>query len=66
MAVTRSRAQDRPEVQRVLTTRASWRTTELLLGLIASLLVGIGLYRVHYVKTSGLAEIEHGLAPSAC
>jgi cell division protein FtsI/penicillin-binding protein 2/cell division protein FtsW (lipid II flippase) len=62
MAVTRSRAQDRPEVQRVITTRPTWRTRELALGLVAALLVGAGLYRVHYAKTSNLPEIEHGLA----
>jgi len=62
MAVTRSRAQDRPEVRRVLTTRPTWRVRELALGLIAALLVGVGLYRVHYFKTSNFPEIEHGLA----
>ena len=43
MAVTRSRAQDRPEVRQVLTTRPTWRTRELALGLVAALLVVSGI-----------------------
>ena len=62
MAITRSRAQDREEVQRAIAPRAAWRSRELALGLAASLLVGAGLYLVHRAKTSGLPEIEHGLA----
>jgi cell division protein FtsW (lipid II flippase) len=38
-----------------------WRTSELALGLVAALLVGVGLYRVHYAKTSNFQEIEHGI-----
>jgi cell division protein FtsW (lipid II flippase) len=34
---------------------------ELALGLMATLLVAVGLYRVHYAKTSNFQEIEHGL-----
>jgi cell division protein FtsI/penicillin-binding protein 2/cell division protein FtsW (lipid II flippase) len=35
---------------------------ELALGLVAALLVGGGLYRVHYSKTGNFAEVERGIA----
>src|SRR5690242_6717156 len=61
MAITRSRAEERVELHRARGPR-EWRARELQLSLLAALVVGIGLYFVHYAKTGNFAEIEMGLA----
>jgi cell division protein FtsW (lipid II flippase)/cell division protein FtsI/penicillin-binding protein 2 len=61
MPVTRSTAHERLDMRRA-PTRRLWRTQEFLLTLIAAIAVGAGLYRVHYVKTSALPQVEIDLA----
>src|SRR5438445_3531 len=60
MAVTRSTAQDRPQIQRAVGPR-SWRTTELGFTLLAAVLVAAGLFQVHRAKAQPLPQIEHDL-----
>jgi hypothetical protein len=38
--------------------RAAWRGREFLLLVVASLLVGAGLFQVHRAKSQGLGEVE--------
>jgi len=41
--------------------RPAWRSRELQLTLLASVLVAIGLFQVHRAKSEGLGEIDAGL-----
>src|SRR5438552_1011393 len=61
MPVTRSTSQDRPQLHRAVGARP-WRTTDLGLSVVASLLVAAGLFQVHRVKAQPLPEIERSLA----
>ena len=61
MATTRSTAHERLDMRRA-PSRRGWRTRELLFTLIAAIAVGAGLYRVHYVKTGALPQVERDLA----
>src|SRR4051812_45597018 len=62
MAVTKSRSSERAAVQRVALTRSVWRTHEMVALLVASALVGGGLYVVHKAKALPLPEVDAGLA----
>src|SRR5438270_3274618 len=62
MAVTRSRAAERPAVRRGPSPRVVWRSDELLWLLAASALVLVGLFLVYKAKSAPLAEIEQQLA----
>ena len=62
MAVTRSRAAERPAVRRDVRPRVAWRARELAWLLAASVLVLVGLYLVYKAKAAPLAEIDRQLA----
>ncbi len=62
MAVTRSRSVERTVTREMAAPRAAWRGREFLFLVVASLLVGAGLYQVHQAKSQGLGEVEAGLA----
>src|SRR5947209_1874202 len=62
MAVTRSRAEERPAVRRGSPARPPWRTRELLWMTAAALLVAIGLYLVYQSKAPLLAQTAQQLA----
>jgi cell division protein FtsW (lipid II flippase) len=60
MAVTRSTAAERPRIGR--TSKTSWRLNEAIGLLATSLAVAFGLHLVYQAKSTGFAEIDHGLA----
>ncbi|HJT87719.1 MAG TPA: FtsW/RodA/SpoVE family cell cycle protein, partial [Bryobacteraceae bacterium] len=62
MAVTRSSTTQRTELKRVPGRRAGWRTSELVWGSGAGLLVLIGLYLVYQAKSPALKQAEQALA----
>src|SRR5947208_7592177 len=61
MAVTRSRAAERPAVRRGPRPRVVWRSYELLWLLAASTLVLVGLFLVYKAKSAPLAEVDQQL-----
>src|SRR5689334_3114329 len=61
MAVTKSRAAERPAVRRAGGRRAPWRVVELRWLLGAALLALIGLFLVYRAKEASLAEADAGL-----
>ena len=61
MAVTRSRAAERPAVRRGPRPRVVWRGYEFRWLLAASLLVLVGLFLVYKAKSAPLAEVEQQL-----
>jgi cell division protein FtsW (lipid II flippase) len=62
MAVTRSRAAERPAVRRDPRPRVAWRTHELAWLVAASVLVMIGLFLVYKAKSAPLDGIEQQLS----
>ncbi|MBV9506718.1 MAG: FtsW/RodA/SpoVE family cell cycle protein [Acidobacteriia bacterium] len=64
MAVTRSRAAERPAIQRVVNARGvlQWRTEELIWTLAGMLFVCAGLYLAYLAKSHDFPAIEKGLA----
>src|SRR5215467_3084999 len=62
MAVTKSRAADRTEVRRVPGRSGGWRVAELGWLVVASLLVGAGLYLIYQAKAPMVAQAGQGLA----
>src|SRR3954451_21380183 len=61
MAVTHSKSMERSVAREYAGPRAAWRGREFMLLLVATLLVALGLYRVHNAKSEGLAEVDAGL-----
>src|SRR3954470_15732951 len=61
MAVTRSRAAERPAVRRGPRPRVTWRSQELVWLAAASVLVFIGLFLVYKAKAAPLDEVEQQL-----
>jgi cell division protein FtsW (lipid II flippase) len=62
MAVTRSRAAERPAVRRGSRARAPWRSNELLWMLAATVLLAIGLFLVYKAKDATLGDVDQQLA----
>src|SRR5437764_855952 len=61
MAVTRSRAAERPAVRRSRGRRVGWRSQELAWLLGASALVLVGLLLVYQAKNATLGDIDQQL-----
>jgi cell division protein FtsW (lipid II flippase) len=62
MAVTRSRAEERPTIRRAARKRAPWRMQELISLLGAGIMVAIGLYLVYQSKQPALTDAATQLA----
>src|SRR5436305_5514759 len=62
MAVTRSRAAERPAVRRAPRGRAAWRLRELTWMVAASVLVSGGLFLVYKAKSAALTDVDQQLA----
>jgi cell division protein FtsW (lipid II flippase) len=61
MAVTRSRAGERPAIQPLAAPAPPWRLAEMAWMLAGMILVAAGLFLVYRAKTHDFADIEKGL-----